>query len=239
MLNWLLRGSAGRQTVLCIAILLSVDLGLAGTARAETRDCPQQLAFDIFKELVEINTVTATGDTDKAAEAMAARLRAAGFAEPDLQVFTPAPRKGNLVARLRGTGARKPILLLAHLDVVEARRDDWSIGPLQADRAGRLFLRTRHQRRQVHGGGLRGQPDPLQAGGLPARARHHPGAGDGRGDPRRQRAGHPVAAQEPSRPDRRRVRPQRGRRRRAASAASRCATASRPARSTSSTIGWK
>jgi acetylornithine deacetylase/succinyl-diaminopimelate desuccinylase-like protein len=77
--------------------------------------------------LVEINTVTATGDTGHAAETMAARLRTAGFSDADVQVFTPAPRKGNLVARLRGTDARKPILLLAHLDVVEAKREDWSV----------------------------------------------------------------------------------------------------------------
>jgi acetylornithine deacetylase/succinyl-diaminopimelate desuccinylase-like protein len=75
--------------------------------------------------------VTATGDTKQAAEAMAARLRAAGFAEGDVQVFSPAPRKGNLVARLRGSGARKPILLLAHLDVVAARREDWSFDPFK------------------------------------------------------------------------------------------------------------
>jgi acetylornithine deacetylase/succinyl-diaminopimelate desuccinylase-like protein len=62
---------------------------------------------------------------------MAARLRAAGFTAPDVQVLLPAPRKGNLVARLRGTGARKPILLLAHLDVVEARREDWSVDPFK------------------------------------------------------------------------------------------------------------
>ena len=60
---------------------------------------------------------------------MAARLRANGIAAADVQVFNPAPRKGNLVARLRGTGARKPILLLAHLDVVEAKREDWSVDP--------------------------------------------------------------------------------------------------------------
>ncbi len=98
-------------------------------ARAQSRTAQQQLAVDIYKELVEINTVTETGDTARAAEAMAARLRTAGFSESDVQVFTPAPRKGNLVARLRGTGARKPILLLAHLDVVEARREDWSVDP--------------------------------------------------------------------------------------------------------------
>jgi len=75
--------------------------------------------------------VTATGDTAHAAEAMAARLRTAGFSDADVQVFTPAPHKGNLVARLRGTGARKPILLLAHLDVVEAKREDWSVDPFK------------------------------------------------------------------------------------------------------------
>jgi acetylornithine deacetylase/succinyl-diaminopimelate desuccinylase-like protein len=103
----------------------------AGAVRADALSAHQQLARDIYKELVEINTVTATGDTAQAAEAMAARLRAAGFAEPDLQVLSPGPRKGNLVARLRGTGARKPIMLLAHIDVVEARREDWSVDPFK------------------------------------------------------------------------------------------------------------
>jgi acetylornithine deacetylase/succinyl-diaminopimelate desuccinylase-like protein len=92
---------------------------------------PQQLAFDIYKELLEIDTTTATGDTKRAAEAMGARLQAAGFADADVQVFSPAPRKGNLVARLRGSGARKPILLLAHLDVVPALREDWSFDPFK------------------------------------------------------------------------------------------------------------
>src|SRR5712691_6635913 len=98
---------------------------------AQTLSPNQQLARDIYKELVEINTVTATGDTARAAEAMAARLRAAGFEGSDVQVLTPAPRKGNLVARLRGAGIRKPILLLAHLDVVPANRADWSVDPFK------------------------------------------------------------------------------------------------------------
>jgi acetylornithine deacetylase/succinyl-diaminopimelate desuccinylase-like protein len=98
---------------------------------ANAATAQQQLALDIFKELVEINTVTETGDTLRAAEAMAARLRAAGFGGSDVQVLIPAPRKGNLVARLRGTGARKPILLLAHLDVVPANPADWSIDPFK------------------------------------------------------------------------------------------------------------
>jgi acetylornithine deacetylase/succinyl-diaminopimelate desuccinylase-like protein len=98
---------------------------------AQALSAQQQLARDIYKELVEINTVTATGDTGKAVDAMAARLRAAGFPESDVHVFKPASGKGNLVARLHGSGVRKPILLLAHTDVVEARREDWSFDPFK------------------------------------------------------------------------------------------------------------
>ncbi|HET9597085.1 MAG TPA: M20/M25/M40 family metallo-hydrolase [Anaeromyxobacteraceae bacterium] len=108
---------------------------LAVAARAWSADAQlepnSQLARDVYRELVEINTVTATGDTGRAADAMAARLRSAGFAEKDVQVFHPAPRKGNLVARLRGTGARRPILLVAHLDVVEAKATDWTTDPFR------------------------------------------------------------------------------------------------------------
>src|SRR6202790_2303709 len=114
--------------------LLALFIALVGapfSASAQTGSPQQQFALDAYKALVEINTVTATGDTGKAADAMAARLRAAGFAESDVQVFKPAPRKGNLVARLHGSGARKPILLLAHIDVVEARREDWSFDPFK------------------------------------------------------------------------------------------------------------
>src|SRR4051794_7449302 len=76
-------------------------------------------ARDIFKELIEINTTDSVGNVTKAAEAAAARLKSAGFAASDVQVLGPDPRKGNLVARYRGTAARRPLLLLAHLDVVE------------------------------------------------------------------------------------------------------------------------
>lgn len=113
-----------------VSVLLCVAAAPAVFA-AQALTPEQQLARDIYQELVEINTVTATGDTARAAEAMAVRLRAAGFTSEDVQVFSPAPRKGNLVARLRGSGARKPILLLAHLDVVEAKREDWSVDPFK------------------------------------------------------------------------------------------------------------
>jgi acetylornithine deacetylase/succinyl-diaminopimelate desuccinylase-like protein len=113
------------------AALVSILPVTLRPATAEGLSPQQQLAFDIYKELVEINTVTATGDTARAAEAMAARLLAAGFADADVHAFSPAPRKGNLVARLRGSGARKPILLVAHLDVVPASREDWSVDPFK------------------------------------------------------------------------------------------------------------
>ena len=90
----------------------------------------RQLLRDIYRQLIEINTTDSAGSTTEAAEAMAARLRAAGFPASDVQVLVPAgnARKGNLVARLRSTAAttRKPLLLLAHIDVVEARKEDWS-----------------------------------------------------------------------------------------------------------------
>lgn len=89
----------------------------------------EQLARDLFAELIEINTTDAQGSVTEAAEAMAARLLAEGFPAEDVRVLGPHPRKGNLVARLRGTGSRRPLLLLAHLDVVEARREDWSFDP--------------------------------------------------------------------------------------------------------------
>ncbi len=121
---------------------VSILAALPPPAAAEELGPQQQLAFDIFKELIEINTVTATGDTARAAEAMAARLRAAGFAEADVHAFSPAPRKGNLVARLRGTGARKPILLVAHLDVVPANPEDWSVDPFKlTEKDGYFYAR--------------------------------------------------------------------------------------------------
>ena len=93
---------------------------------------PQQReARDILRQLIEINTTDSSGDNTRAAEAMAARFRDAGFPPSDVQVLAPRQRKGNLVARLRGSGATRPVLFLGHLDVVEARRSDWSFDPFQ------------------------------------------------------------------------------------------------------------
>ncbi|MEZ5551940.1 MAG: M20/M25/M40 family metallo-hydrolase [Pseudomonadales bacterium] len=103
---------------------------LAAPAVTESLDAHQQLARDIYRQLIEINTTDLAGDNTAAARAMAQRLLAAGFASEDVQVVEPVPRKGNLVARLRSPAATaKPVLLLAHIDVVEADPADWSVDP--------------------------------------------------------------------------------------------------------------
>ncbi len=106
-------------------------LVFAGNLYAQSNDATNKLARDIYKQLIEINTTDSVGSTTVAAEAMAQRLRDAGYPASDVQVLGPNARKGNLVARLRGTGAQKPMLLICHLDVVEARREDWSMDPFQ------------------------------------------------------------------------------------------------------------
>jgi len=114
------------------AAALAVATGMIAASHASAQSGPNDArARAIYKELIEINTTDSVGNITKAAEAMAARFRAAGFPDADIQVLGPDPRKGNLVVRWRaGSGAaRKPLLLLAHLDVVEAKREDWSFDP--------------------------------------------------------------------------------------------------------------
>lgn len=119
-----------------LSALLLLAYTCAGAARGrfpgpQADGAARQLALNIFKQLIEINTTDSVGSTTVAAEAMARRLREAGFPENDVVVLGPNERKGNMVARLRGTGAHKPILLIGHLDVVEAHRQDWTTDPFQ------------------------------------------------------------------------------------------------------------
>src|SRR5438105_3143001 len=104
---------------------------LALPAHSQTPQPPNPLAREIFNQLIEINTTDSVGNVTTAAEAMAARLREAGFPEKDLLVAGPTDRKKNLVARVHGSGKRKPLLFIGHLDVVEARREDWTTDPFQ------------------------------------------------------------------------------------------------------------
>src|SRR2546421_4808663 len=103
----------------------------ATRGRTQVPDQTKQLAHDIFKELIEINTTDSVGNVTTAAEAMAKRLRDGGFTESDIKLAGPNERKKNLVARFRGTGKRKPILFIGHLDVVEALRSDWTTDPFE------------------------------------------------------------------------------------------------------------
>lgn len=115
------------RKLLCLLPLLLLSLA----SHAQIDDATKQLSRDIFKQLVEINTTDSVGNVTTAAQAMAQRLLDAGFPQSDVQVLGPNDRKKNMVARLRGTGKHKPVLLIGHLDVVEARREDWTTDPFQ------------------------------------------------------------------------------------------------------------
>ena len=123
------RSSATKTTLALIIALIVAAPAISADGTAESRDTYQQMAQEILEQLVEINTTDSVGNTTEAAEAMAARLVAAAFPKDDVRVLWPEASKGNLVARYRGTGDRPPLLLLAHLDVVEAEREDWSFDP--------------------------------------------------------------------------------------------------------------
>jgi acetylornithine deacetylase/succinyl-diaminopimelate desuccinylase-like protein len=108
---------------------ISLQAQPAPSPDASTR----RLALDIFKQLIEINTTDSVGNVSTAAEAMAKRFRDAGFPDSDIQVLGPSSndKKKNVVVRLHGSGKHKPVLLIGHLDVVEARREDWTTDPFQ------------------------------------------------------------------------------------------------------------
>ncbi len=113
------------------ALLLAA--ALAAPAVAQTPLRPDQAAFhDLYKELVETNTTLSAGSCTAAAGKLAGHLKTAGFSDADITLFSVPenPREGGLVAILKGHDAKaKPIILLAHLDVVEAKREDWTRDP--------------------------------------------------------------------------------------------------------------
>src|SRR5256885_6829275 len=118
-----------RSLLACVLAGTLLSAGAAAQDGLSPGD--RALARDIFKQLIEINTTDSLGNTPRAARAMAQRLRAAGFAAPDVRVLIgPDATHGNLVARYRGTATGgRPIVVFAHLDVVPARRSDWSVDP--------------------------------------------------------------------------------------------------------------
>jgi acetylornithine deacetylase/succinyl-diaminopimelate desuccinylase-like protein len=116
-----------RLSVASVASIATFALPVVLAAQVQQGLTPaQQLAHDIYKELVEINTADSVGSTTVAANAVAKRFLDAGFPASDIFQGGPKPDKGNLVVRYHGSGARKPLMLLAHLDVVQALKTDWS-----------------------------------------------------------------------------------------------------------------
>jgi acetylornithine deacetylase/succinyl-diaminopimelate desuccinylase-like protein len=104
-------------------------LGAAAYPATLPPEADQRLAREIYQQMIEVNSGYTAGSTTPIAEAVARRLKTSGFPDSDVFVGGVIPRKANVVVRYRGTGAHKPILLLAHIDVVEAKREDWSVDP--------------------------------------------------------------------------------------------------------------
>ena len=117
-----------RALLLCALFL---RLALPTFSHAQLYEADRKLARDLLQELIETNTTDSVGNVSTASEAMAKRLRDAGFADSDIFIGGPNDRKKNLVVRLKGTGAQKPVLLMGHLDVVEANSEDWTSDPFQ------------------------------------------------------------------------------------------------------------
>ncbi|HEY2647892.1 MAG TPA: M20/M25/M40 family metallo-hydrolase [Puia sp.] len=101
------------------------------SAQVNKLSVEQDLAHSIFKELIEINTTHSIGDCTPAAEAMAKRLKEGGFDVKDIVIIGPFARNKNMIARIHGSGKQPPVLFLAHLDVVEAKPEDWSYDPFK------------------------------------------------------------------------------------------------------------
>jgi acetylornithine deacetylase/succinyl-diaminopimelate desuccinylase-like protein len=122
--------------------LCTLSLLFALPLMAQLDQANRQLAHEILKELIEINTTDSVGNVTTASEAMATRLRAAGYSDSDIFIGGPNDRKKNLVVRLRGTGTKKPVLMIGHLDVVEAHREDWTSDPFQlVEKDGYFYAR--------------------------------------------------------------------------------------------------
>jgi len=123
-----------RKVLLALSALLCPQFSWG-----QSNPVANQEARAIFQQLIEINTTDSVGNVTKAAEAMAKRMLEAGFPQSDVLVAGPNERKNNLVVRYRGTGKRAAILFIGHLDVVEARRQDWSMDPFQFIEADGYF----------------------------------------------------------------------------------------------------
>ena len=127
------------RLIICFLLLALTTAGAQPSGGGLTPG--EMRSRDIFRELIEINTTVNNGCT-KAAEAMARRLETAGFDRRDMELAGPGALHRNLVVRFRGSGWKKPVLFIGHLDVVEARREDWSLDPFRfTERDGYFYGR--------------------------------------------------------------------------------------------------
>jgi hypothetical protein len=156
-------------STLCAALTIPMVASAAPTPGPVPPAANQQLARDVLRELIEIRSVHDVG-TRATAEAIARRLLTNGFSADEVQVIADEkyPHQVNVVARLKGRGAGKPVMWIGHMDVVEARPEDWSLRPSR-HREGRLVLRPRHWIRTRT---AMTRADPAAAGRLRL-ARHH------------------------------------------------------------------
>ena len=120
------------MTRIAIALIAIAQTAVGAAATAQQSPASfHQLGHAILRELIETNTTGSSGNTTTIAEQLQVRFHDAGFPDADVQVVGPTPKNRNLVVRYRGSGAHKPVLLLAHLDVVEAKREDWTYDPFK------------------------------------------------------------------------------------------------------------
>lgn len=113
-----------RAAIALLMLAISAPLGAQSGS-----DAAQREAHEILAEMIGVNTSLDRGDVTPLAEKLAARFRAAGVPEADIAVIGPEAKNRNFVVRIRGTGGDKPVLFLAHLDVVDALREDWTVDP--------------------------------------------------------------------------------------------------------------
>ena len=121
------------------AALVPIAFAAQPTAAQQQPASYHQLGHAILRELIETNTTGSSGNTTTIADQLQVRFHDAGFPDADVQVVGPTPKNRNLVVRYRGSGAHKPVLLLAHLDVVEAKREDWTFDPFKLTESGGYF----------------------------------------------------------------------------------------------------
>ena len=193
-----------------IARFFVAALLLAPAWAASLDEPTRRLSREILQELIEINTSDSSGSTTVAADAMRGRLLSAGFPAQDVTVLGPNGRKGNLVARLRGTSAAglKPILIIGHLDVVEARRSDWTTDPFHLVEQGGYFYGRGTQDMKSADAIMVTTLMRFAREGVPSRPRHHSGTDRRRGKRHIQRRG--LAPETASRSGGRRFRAQPG-----------------------------